>query len=220
MIRVLLADDHPVVQFGLGQALSALPDMEVIAVADNGKEAVEKTCELHPNVVLLDLSMPEMNGIDATRLIKDNWPEVRVVIFTMQDREAFLQRVFRAGADGYVLKGAPISEVAQAIRDVHEGAYFLSPRIQKGVIQSFLRTRENSPDERKYDKLSDREQQILRLLVEGHSTGRIGEMLFISPKTVETHRTNIMQKLGIETLVDLIKYSMRISIIDPDEWQG
>jgi two-component system, NarL family, response regulator NreC len=220
MIRVLLADDHPVVQFGLGQALSALPDMEVIAVAGNGKEAVEKTGELQPNVVLLDLSMPEMNGIDATRLIKGNWPEVRVVIFSMQDREAYLRQVFQAGADGYVLKGAPISEVAQAIRDVHKGAYFLSPRIQKGVIQSFLSTREDSPDEMKYDKLSDREQQILRLLVEGHSTSRIGEMLFISPKTVETHRTNIMQKLGIETLVDLIKYSMRISIIDPDEWQG
>ena len=219
-IRVLLADDHPVVQLGLDQALSALPDMEVVAVTGNGQEALEKTCELQPNVALLDLSMPDMNGIDATRLIKENRPDVRVVIFTMQDREAFLQRVFQAGADGYVLKGAPISEVVQAIRAVHGGACYLSPRVQRGVIQSFLRTREASPDVMLYDQLSDREQQVLRLLVEGHSTVRIGEMLFISPKTVETHRTNIMQKLGLETLVDLIKYSMRISIIDPEEWQG
>jgi len=219
-IRVLLADDHPVVQLGLGQALSALPDMEVVAVTGNGQEALEKTCVLQPNVALLDLSMPDMNGIDATRLIKEHRPEVRVVIFTMQDREAFLQRVFQAGADGYVLKGAPISEVVQAIRAVHGGACYLSPRVQRGVIQSFLRTREASPDVMLYDQLSDREQQVLRLLVEGHSTVRIGEMLFISPKTVETHRTNIMQKLGLETLVDLIKYSMRISIVDPEEWQG
>lgn len=220
MIRVLLADDHPVVQVGLEQALSALPDLEVVAVAGNGQEALEKTCELQPDVALLDLSMPDMNGIDATRLIKEQRPDVRVVIFTMQDREAFLQRVFQAGADGYVLKGAPISEVAQAIREVHKGACYLSPRVQRGMIQSFLRTRQASPEVMRYDQLSDREQQILRLLVEGHSTGKIGEMLFISPKTVETHRTNIMRKVGTDSLIDLIKYSMRISVIDPEEWQG
>jgi len=220
MIRVLLADDHPVVQVGLEQALSAQSDMEVIAVAGNGQEALDKTCELQPDVVLLDLSMPDMNGIDATRLIKEYRPDVRVVIFTMQDREAFLQRALQAGADGYILKGAPISEVAQAIRDVRNGACYLSPRVQRGLIQSFLRTREASPEVMKYDQLSDREQQILRLLVEGHSTGKIGEMLYISPKTVETHRTNIMRKVDTASLVELIKYSMRISIIDPEEWQS
>ena len=220
MIRVLLADDHPVVQVGLEQALSAQSDMEVIAVAGNGQEAFDKTCELQPDVVLLDLSMPDMNGIDATRLIKEYRPDARVVIFTMQDREAFLQRALQAGADGYILKGAPISEVAQAIRDVRNGACYLSPRVQRGLIQSFLRTREASPEVMKYDQLSDREQQILRLLVEGHSTGKVGEMLYISPKTVETHRTNIMRKVDTTSLVELIKYSMRISVIDPEEWQS
>jgi len=220
MITVLIADDHPVVQLGLGQALAALSDIELVGVAGTGKEALEKILELRPDVALLDLSMPEMNGIEATRQIKKSLPEVGVLIYSMQDREAFIHSVFRAGADGYVLKGAPVSEVAEAIRAVHRGDYYLGPQIQGVVLRTFLRAREPSPEEQSYENLSDREQQVLRLLVEGHSTARIGEMLFISPKTVEKHRANIMQKLAVDSMIDLIKFAMRINIVDPDEWKS
>ena len=218
MIKVLLVDDHPVVQIGLCQGISGFPDIEVIGTALGGREAVDKTCELNPDVILLDLCMPDVNGIDVTRLIKKSRPNVRVVIFSMQDREAFVHRAFWAGADGYVLKGAPINDVVKAIRDVNQGHYFVSPKIQGLIIGSFRRTREAPPEERAYEHLSDREQQVLRLLVEGNSSTQIGEKLFISSKTVDTHRANIMQKLGVETLVDLIKFAIRINILDPDEW--
>lgn len=217
-IKVLLVDDHPVVQLGLGQALSALPDIDVVAVSGNAAEAMDKACQMTPDIVLLDLNMPGMNGIEATRLLKENLPDVRVVIFSMHDEESFIQQAFQAGAVGYVLKGAPVSEVANALRKTSQGAYYLCTQLQNGLIQDFFNIRQTTPEEKSYDRLTDREQQILRLLVNGHSTGKIGEKLFISPKTVETHRANIMQKLGVDSLIELIKYCMRINILDPHEW--
>lgn len=214
IIRVLIADDHAVVVEGLRRVLSAEPDMEVVAVAENGSAALEKTRDLKPDVVLLDLSMPEMNGIEATRRIKECLPEVRVVAFSMHEKDAFVCEVLRAGADGYVMKGSPIAEVTRAIRDVVRSGSFLCPGTQGKLIRSFRSRREEGP-EGNYDLLTDREQQVFRLIVEGHSTRRIGELLFVSPKTVETHRSNIMRKLKTDSLVEMVKYAVRIGIVDP-----
>ena len=218
-IRVLLADDHPVVQEGLRQLILAQPDMEVAGVAGNGQEALELTRSLHPDVVLLDLNMPEVSGFDATRLISDECPEVRIIAFSMHDKEAYVHRIFSAGANGYVLKGAPVEEIVRAIHEVLAGHYFLCSKIQGDVVKSFLRDRGKKPLAAGYELLSEREQQVFRLIVEGNSTGGIGELLCVSPKTVEKHRINIMRKLEVNHLIDLVKYAVRIGIIDPDIWK-
>ena len=218
-IRVLLGDDHPVVQAGLRQVLTGLPDMEVVALAGNGSEAFAKTRELQPDVVVLDLRMPEINGIETTQRIKEVLPDTRVVIFSMQDRETYVQEALRAGVDGYVLKGAPMSELISAIREVHSGGFFLCPLLQKKIIRSLRRDRKQVLDEDRYRQLSERELQVLQLLVEGHSAADIGKKLFISAKTAEKHRANIMSKLGLSNLVDLIKFAIRVGAIDPDEWK-
>ena len=219
-IKVFLVDDHPVVRVGLSEALSTLPDMNVVGVSASGEEALGMIPEAQPDVVLLDLKMPGLNGIETTRLIKADNPEVHIVIFSMHDEESFLNQAFQAGAIGYVLKGAPVSEVAEALRETSRGDYYLCSRLQKEVVRDFFKIRQSTPEEVNYDRLTDREQQILGLLVNGHSTTEIGEMLFISHKTVETHRANIMQKLEVDNLVGLIKFCMRMNILDPETWKA
>ncbi len=218
-IRILIADDHPVVQEGLLQLLDGEPGMEVAGVAGNGREALEKIGQLEPDVILLDLNMPEMSGFDAARLIGEQYPQVKIVAFSMHSEEAFVHRVFSAGATGYVLKGAPVEEITDAIRQVLAGNYYLCPKIRGGVIKSFLRHREEDVIQANYDLLSEREQQVFRLVVEGKSTNRIGQILCVSPKTVEKHRLNIMRKLEVNSLIDMVKYAVRIGIIDPELWK-
>ena len=218
-IRVLIADDHPVVREGLRQLVAAEADMEVAGDAGNGREALEKTRQLVPDVVLLDLNMPEMNGFDATRLINEHFPAVKIVAFSMHEKEAYVHRVFSAGATGYVLKGAPVGDIPRAIREVLNGRYFLCSKLQGDVIKSFLRQSEKAPVEEGYDLLSEREQQVFRLVVEGNSTQRIGDLLCVSPKTVEKHRVSIMRKLEVGSLIDMVKYAVRIGVIDPDFWK-
>ena len=218
-IRVLLGDDHPVVQTGLSQALSDLPDMEVVALAGNGCEVLTGVRELRPDVAVLDLRMPEMNGIEATLRIKEELPETRVIIFSMQDRETYVREALRSGVDGYVLKGAALKELIAAIREVHAGGFFLCPLLQKKVIHSLRKDRRQILDESRYRQLSEREIEVLRLLVEGCTAAEIGEKLFISAKTAEKHRANIMGKLGIATLIDLIKFAIRVGALDPETWK-
>lgn len=218
-IKVFLIDDHPVVHMGLAQALSDLEDIDVVGVAESAPEALSRLQDVDPEVVLVDLSMPGMSGLEATRQIRQTKPGTKVVIFSMHDEQSFINQAFQAGALGYVLKGAAVSEVATALRTASKGEYFLCARLQKVVVRDFFHVRETTPEEQSYEQLTDREQQILRLLVNGYSTTEIGKMLFISPKTVESHRANIMQKLGVDNLVALIKYCMRINILDPQEWK-
>lgn len=218
-IRVLIADDHPVVREGLRQLVAAETDMEVAGDAATGQQALEKTRQLVPDVVLLDLNMPELNGFDATRLIREHFPAVKIVAISMHEKEAYVHRIFSAGATGYVLKGAPVGEISQAIREVLHGRYFLCSKLQGDVIKSFLRQREKAAPEEGYDLLSEREQQVFRLIVEGNSTSRIGDLLCVSPKTVEKHRINIMRKLEVNNLIDMVKYAVRIGVIDPDFWK-
>jgi DNA-binding NarL/FixJ family response regulator len=200
----------------LGQA-----DVDVIGTAKNGEEALEKAKSLQPDVTLLDISMPRLNGIETARLMKEAVPDTQIVILSMYDKETFVHEAFASGALGYVLKAAPSSEVIEAVRAAHRGEYFLSPQIRAEVIHTYMESGGREiPSPIGYDLLTNREQQILRLVVEGNSTSRVADILHLSPKTVEKHRTNVGKKLGIHDLIGLVKYAIKIGIIDPEIWKN
>ncbi len=218
-MKILIADDHAIVREGLGQLLNSQQDMEVVGEAENGREAVEKAKSLRPDVTLLDIAMPGLSGLEAVRLIKDALPDTQIVVLSMHKKEAYVHQVFASGALAYVLKASPRSDVLEAIRAVHRGEYFLSSKIRAEVISSYLKGRREEPAVRGYDLLSEREQQVFRLIVEGNSTTQIADVLCISPKTVEKHRANVMKKLDIHDLVAMVKYAIKIGIIDPELWE-
>ena len=218
-MKILLADDHAIVREGLKQLLNQQPDMEVVGEAADGKEAVEKAKSLRPDVTILDIAMPHLSGLDAVRLIKEAVPETQVVVLSMHKKEAYVHQVFAAGALGYVLKASPSSDVLEAIRAAHHGEYFLSPKIRAEVIGTYLNSRKEKPTVRGYDLLTEREQQVFRLVVEGNSTNEIADILCVSPKTIEKHRANVSKKLDIHDLVGMVKYAIKIGIIDPELWE-
>ncbi|OEU44250.1 MAG: hypothetical protein BBJ60_11955 [Desulfobacterales bacterium S7086C20] len=218
-MRVLLADDHAIVREGLKQVLDDQQDMEVVGEASDGVEALEKAKSLRPDIVLLDIAMPRLSGLEAVGLIKDAVPDVRIVVLSMHKKEAYVHQVFTSGALGYVLKASPNSEVLEAIRAARRGEYFLSSKIRADVIGAYLESRKERPTVRGYDLLSEREQQVFRLVVEGSSTKKIADVLCVSPKTVEKHRANVMKKLDIHDLVGMVKYAVKIGVVDPDLWQ-
>ena len=193
--------------------------MEVVGEAENGREAVEKAKSLRPDVTIVDIAMPGLNGLEAVRLIKDAVPDTQIVVFSMHKKEAYVHQVFASGALAYVLKASPRSDVLKAIKAVRRGEYFLSSKIRAEVISSYLKSRREEPAVRGYDLLSEREQQVFRLIVEGNSTTQIADVLCISPKTVEKHRANVMKKLDIHDLVAMVKYAIKIGIIDPELWE-
>jgi two-component system response regulator NreC len=218
-MKILIADDHAVVREGLRQLLGDQADMDVVGTARDGQEALEKAKSLRPDVALLDIAMPHLTGLEAVRLIKDAVPEIQIVILSMYDKEAFVHEVFASGALGYVLKAAPSSDVVEAVRAANRGEYFLSSQMKAEVIQTYLESRKEKPRVRRYDGLTLREQEVFRLMVEGNSTARTADILCVSPKTVEKHRASVMRKLGIRDLLGLVKYAMKIGIIDPDVWK-
>jgi two-component system response regulator NreC len=218
-MRVLVADDHAIVREGLRQLLNSQRDMEVVGEAEDGREAIEKAKSLRPDVTLLDIAMPRLSGLEAVRLIKEAVPNSQVVVLSMHKKEAYVHQVLDAGALGYVLKASPSSDVLEAIRAVYRGEYFLSSKIRAEVIGTYLENRREKPAVRGYDLLSEREQQVFRLIVEGNSTNQIADVLCVSPKTVEKHRANVMKKLGIHDVVAMVKYAIKIGIIDPELWE-
>jgi two-component system response regulator NreC len=218
-MKILVADDHAVVREGLKQLLAGQPDMDVVGEAQDGQEALEKAKVLRPDVTLLDIAMPRLSGLDAVRLIKEAVPETQIVVLSMYEKEAFVHQVFNSGALGYVLKAASSSDVIEAVRAAHRGEYFLSSKIRAEVIGTYLESRKEKPSVRGYDLLSDREQQVFRLVVEGNSTAKIADILCVSPKTVEKHRANVMKKLGVGDLLAMVKYAIKIGVIDPELWK-
>lgn len=215
-IRVLIADDHSIVREGLRQLINSQPDMEVAAEAEDGREALRLAKSLGPDVALIDIAMPRLSGIEVVGLLKESAPKTHVVVLSMHKKEAYVHEVLSCGALGYVLKASPSNEVLDAIRAAHRKEYYLSSKIQVDVVDSCLRSRDLRPGRRAYDLLSEREQQVFRLVVEGHSTREIGDLLCISPKTVEKHRSNVMKKLDLHDLPGMVKYAVKIGLIDPE----
>lgn len=218
-LSIFIVDDHPVIKDGLPVMLEHYPELQVIGSAADAHGALAKLKYLAPDVIILDISLPQLSGLDAIPLLKAELPRTQILIFSMHEKEAYVHRALSAGALGYVVKGSPINELIDAIRTVHAGEYYLSSGMKKEVFQNYLRNRQDDPDTPSgYDLLSEREQQVFRLLVAGSSTQQISNSLGLSPKTIEKHRTNVCKKLGIRNLVDMVKYAVQLGIIDMDTW--
>jgi len=213
LIKVLLADDHTIVRKGIRSLLDSEADIEVVAEAEDGREAVEKVELCQPDIVLMDNSMPSLNGLEATRQIKKRFPEVKVLILTMYTNEEYVFKYLQAGASGYLVKKTGLSELVSAIRAVHQGDSFLSPSVSRTIIEEYVRQAAELGREDSYDTLTEREREVLQLIAEGFSSQEIADELTISVKTVGVHRINLMHKLNIHNMTDLVKYAIRKGVI-------
>jgi DNA-binding NarL/FixJ family response regulator len=210
VIRILLADDHPVVRDGLRALLETQSDIEVVGDATNGREAVGLARQLHPDIVIMDIAMPDLNGIEATLLIQESSPAAQVLILSMHSTTEHIFRALQSGARGYLLKDSAGAEVVSAIRAVHAGRRYLSQKITASVVDDYIAERHRvSP----LETLSGRERQILQLVAEGKSSAEVGAMLFLSPKTVDTYRSRMMQKLNISDMPSIVKFAIRNGVI-------
>ena len=208
-ITVFLADDHTVVREGLRAYLDAKSDIRVIGEAGNGRQAVEQICDLKPDVAVLDIGMPEVTGIEATEEICRRCPSVAVVILSMHSTNEYVFRALRAGASGFVIKESAGRELTNAVRTVHTGHRYLSRKLSDQLIEDYVERREAIKEKTPLDELSDREQQILKHLVEGNTTAEIAENLSLSTTTVNTYRSRLMKKLNIGDLPSLVKFAIR-----------
>jgi DNA-binding NarL/FixJ family response regulator len=209
-IRLLLAEDHQIVREGLRSLLATAEDLRVVAEAHDGAQAAQLAQELGPDVVLMDVGLPGLNGIEATRQIRAARPDIRVLILTMHDDAATVDRALRAGAQGYMLKGCATEELCDAIRAIHRGEVILHPSISQYVLQGYLRG--GTGGEPIHDPLTAREREILQLIAEGFTSQEIAERLDIKTKTVQNYRTIILDKLGIDTTAGLVRYAMRAGL--------
>jgi len=213
-ISVLLAEDHTIVRKGLRSLLDAETDIEIVGEAEDGQQAIELVQRLLPDVVLMDITMPILNGLEATRQIKKLFPQVKVVVLTVHSTEEYIFQILRAGASGYVVKQAAVSELVQAIQTVYRGASFLSPSISHQVVEEYGRRAEAMED--KLDRLTDREREVLQLIAEGRTNREIASRLHVTVKTVEAHRAHLMDKLDLHSTAELTKYALRKGMVSPD----
>lgn len=212
-IRVLLADDHTLFRQGVRTLLSAEPDMEVVDEAADGISAVEKTAQAKPDVVLMDIGMPGPSSFETTRQIRRNRPETKVLFLTMYDDEDYLVEAMQVGGSGYVLKDSPAAQLIAAVRDVHRGGSYLSPRMLSQLVDDF-RTRVNTTDRvPRFSTLTPREKEVLKMLAEGNSVKEIAGQLNLSVKTVEAHKFNLMRKLDIHNKAQLVQYAIQKKVI-------
>ena len=212
-ITVLLAEDHTIVRKGIRSLLDAESDIDVVAEAENGRDAVEKAEQIHPDIVVMDHSMPILNGLEAMRQIHQRQPDIKVLILTMHTNEEYVFQFLQAGAAGYLVKQSAPGELVAAIRAVFQGQSFLSPSISKAVIDEYVRQAGATAITDSLDTLTPREREVLQLMAEGYTMREIGEQLHISIKTAGVHRTNILQKLHLTSMTDLTRYAIRKSII-------
>jgi len=220
-IRVLIADDHTLVRAGMRALLAQVPEVEVIAEASDGREALQLIATHRPDVVLMDITMPGLNGLEATVRVAREFPQVRVIILSMHAVEEYVLQALHAGASGYLLKHAAPVELALAVKAVVRGETYLSPPISKVVIAQYLQRTRGERDRSRtasapYEQLTSRQRGILQLIAEGHTTKDIAQRLNLSVSTVETHRTELMQRLDIHDVAGLVRYAIRTELVSPD----
>jgi two-component system response regulator NreC len=211
-VRVLIVDDHSIVREGVRMILSGQDDFDVVGEASNGREGVEIALRMKPDVVVMDISMPDMNGIEATAKIRAEMPDIEVLGLTMHEEDSYVFEMLKAGAAGYVLKRAASEDLVNAVRAAHQGHAFLYPSVAKMVVQDFLQ-RATTQDRQNLDGLTAREREVLTLIAEGMTNQQIAGKLYISIKTVQTHRAHIMEKLNLHDRTELVRYAIRKGLI-------
>lgn len=214
-IRIVIADDHGIVREGIRMILASQEDFEVVGEASTGREAVELARHMKPDVVLMDISMPDLNGIEATRRIREELPSVQVLGLTMHEEENYVFQMLKAGGAGYVLKRAASEDLVAAVRAVHRGEAFLYPSVAKLVVRDYLERAGRQEQDTSLDGLTEREREVLTLIAEGLTNQEIAQRLFISVKTVQTHRAHIMEKLNLHDRTELVRYAIRKGLIEP-----
>jgi DNA-binding NarL/FixJ family response regulator len=222
-IRILLADDHDILRQGLKMLLGMQPDIEIVGEARTGREAVRLARELHPDVVVMDITMPDMDGLEACRRIRDETPESQVLMLTMHESEEYFLQALRQGAAGYLVKKAAPTELHMAIQATARGGAFLYPGLARALIRSFVAQQEESsappkehPPGQELRLLSPREMEVLKLVAEGHTNQEIADRLVISIKTVQAHRANVMEKLGLHNITQLVRFAIYAGLIPPE----
>jgi len=215
-ITVLLAEDHTIVRKGLRSLLESRADIKVVGEAENGREAIDRVEELRPDVVVMDIGMPGLNGLEATRRIKKRFGDVQVLILTVHTGEEYILQILRAGASGYLVKQAAPAELISAIQAVHRGEAFLSPSISKKVLEDYVQRAGATAQRDSFERLTDREREVLQLIAEAYSTREIAEQLHISIKTAETHRAHLMEKLSLHSTAELTRYAIRKGVVTLD----
>jgi DNA-binding NarL/FixJ family response regulator len=212
-IKVLIADDHTILREGIRLLLGSQPDVEVVGEACDGRDAYFKVEELRPDVVLMDIAMPVLNGLEATQQIRRSFPNTKVLILTQHDNDEYVYRILQAGASGYVLKRVAGAELVSAIRGVYRGNAFLFPSMTRGFIDDYLKRAEAGQEKASYDGLTERERQILKMIADGCTNQQIADLLCLSVKTVQAHRGHLMEKLNMHDRTELVKYAIRKGII-------
>lgn len=215
-IRILIADDHSVVREGLRALLGRVSDFDVVAETADGEETVRVTAEKKPDVAIVDISMPNVNGIEATRQIKKKSPETKVLIFTIYENEEYVYQMVASGASGYVLKDAGKNDLINAVRTLHSGGRFFSPGVSQLIIDEFVRRSRSADDPAPQGRsgLTQRESEILKYIASGLTNGEIARKLFLSVRTINTHRTNLMHKLDVHNTAGLVRYAMENGLVN------
>jgi two-component system response regulator NreC len=215
-IRILLVDDHALMRAGLRMLLETQPDMQIVAECEQGGDAIQRAGELRPDVILMDITLPDMLGFDVTRAVKDKLPASAILALTMHESDEYFFEMLSAGASGYVPKRAAPSELLNAIRVVHGGGVYLYPSVAKTLVRDYLKHAGSDDERSAFDGLTEREREVLKLIADGRSNGDVAEARTISSKTVERHRANILAKLNLHSRADLVKYAIRKGLISVD----
>jgi DNA-binding NarL/FixJ family response regulator len=218
---ILIVDDHPLFREGLKSLIERHPEFEVVGEAENGKQGIKMAKKLKPDLVIMDLSLPDQSGIDVTRRIRSMLSETRIMILSMHSKIEYITKAFQAGAYGYVVKESAAGKLVECLKAISKGNYFLDTSLSHKVVKNLMESdnKEAKITDSGYKTLTPREQQIMGLIAEGLSTKDIADQLFISPKTAENHRSNIMNKLDLHSTMELVRYAAKLGIIDVDLWK-